>query len=64
MSPLRREDWFLVSGVRSFGNLGVLEERGGGGDGGGGGGGGGFWVRSRVLGLGGKNKQYNIGAGL
>lgn len=47
----------MVSGVRSFGNLGVLEERGGGDGGGGGGGGGGFWVRSRVLGLGGKTSS-------
>ena len=48
---------FLVSGVRSLGNLGVSEEGGGGDGGGGGGGGGGFWVKSRVLGLGGKTSS-------
>ena len=47
----------MVSGVRSLGNLGVSEEGGGGDGGGGGGGGGGFWVKSRVLGLGGKTSS-------
>ena len=55
----------IAAGGLVFGNLGVSEE-GGGGDGGDGGGdgGGGFWVRSRVLGFGGKSKQCNKGGGL